>query len=198
MERYETINILADYINAKSYLEIGVQTGKTIRNVNIDHKVGVDPARTAKNTTHYISSDEYFRKFDEKFDIIYVDGLHHHEQCYVDILNAIKCLNEGGIIVVDDIYPKDEKHQRRRPTVSAWTGDVWKSWLRGRSEIKDFDFVCYDILYGTGVISKYTNFDKGYDLCSNWKKMPYEKFASDCENLLNLRTETQFIEDWKK
>ena len=69
--RADVINFYAKKIGAKSYLEIGVQTGATFHAVQIDHKVGVDPDPHSEATIH-TTSDLFFSLNGEKFDIIFV------------------------------------------------------------------------------------------------------------------------------
>lgn len=58
-----------------------------------------------------VSADDYVRKTDEKFDIIYLDPP-YHSNIYFDVLSSIverKILNEGGILALEfgaDYYKK--------------------------------------------------------------------------------------------
>ena len=48
------------------------------------------------------TSDDFFIKDKEDFDIIYVDGLHTYNQVKKDLINALKALKSDGIIICDD------------------------------------------------------------------------------------------------
>jgi predicted O-methyltransferase YrrM len=48
------------------------------------------------------TSDDFFIKNKENFDIIYVDGLHEYSQVKKDLINVLKFLNPDGIIICDD------------------------------------------------------------------------------------------------
>ena len=48
------------------------------------------------------TSDDFFIKNKEDFDIIYVDGLHTYNQVKKDLINALKALKSDGIIICDD------------------------------------------------------------------------------------------------
>jgi len=50
------------------------------------------------------TSDNFFIKNNEKFDIAYIDGSHEAEQVYRDINNAWTCLNVNGILICDDYF----------------------------------------------------------------------------------------------
>ena len=53
------------------------------------------------------TSNEFFIKNVEKFDIIYIDGWHEAPQVYKDINNSWDCLNINGIIICDDYFYGD-------------------------------------------------------------------------------------------
>ena len=50
------------------------------------------------------TSDNFFIKNKEKFDVIYIDGSHESMQVYKDINNAWNFLNAGGILICDDYF----------------------------------------------------------------------------------------------
>jgi predicted O-methyltransferase YrrM len=49
-----------------------------------------------------MTSDEFFASNSEKFDFIYVDGDHKASSVLKDGLNAVHCIEDGGIIAFDD------------------------------------------------------------------------------------------------
>ena len=59
MTRTELLNLIANYIYAETYLEIGVQRGVNFQKVNVKHKTGVDPDTNSAATIHK-PSDEFF------------------------------------------------------------------------------------------------------------------------------------------
>ena len=48
------------------------------------------------------TSNNFFKKNSENFDLIYVDGDHASEQVSLDIINSWKILNKGGFLILDD------------------------------------------------------------------------------------------------
>ena len=48
------------------------------------------------------TSNNFFKKNSENFDLIYVDGDHASEQVSLDINNSWKILNKGGYLILDD------------------------------------------------------------------------------------------------
>ena len=122
----------------ESYLEIGVEYGTSFKKIDIENKVGVDPDpkfeddRLIKKT-----SDDFFKENTQKFDVIFIDGMHQSDYVLRDFNNSIDCLNDGGIIFLDDILPINEREQYKIPIKHVyendilkyrepWTGDVWK------------------------------------------------------------------------
>ena len=127
MNRYDIINALIKKYNYKSYLEIGTQHGGCIKHVNCEHKVSVDIIKQYEHLTYEMSSDDYFAKFKDKFDIIFVDGLHTEDQTIKDITNALNVLNENGTIVAHDCLP-----DRKEATQMCWCGTSYMApiWFR--------------------------------------------------------------------
>ena len=127
LDHYRIIPHLAAKLAAKSYLEIGCADNQCFDTVPVAHKVGVDPER---GSTVRMTSDEFFFRNTEKFDLIFVDGLHNYEQVSKDIENSLSCLNAGGIIVMHDILPSNRfsaapnKKDKKNKGVVAWNGDV--------------------------------------------------------------------------
>jgi hypothetical protein len=139
MRRYDIINKIIKDKGFKNYLEIGVYTGQCIREVKAELKHGVDPGsegHVAQEVTHMMTSNDFFyeKDLDFKYDVIFIDGLHHSDQVDVDIKNALFHLVDGGAIVLHDCNPEQELYTLV-PRVSAiWHGDVYKSILRFRKK----------------------------------------------------------------
>jgi hypothetical protein len=141
------VNTLGGGVN---YLEIGVRSGSTFEGVLATARTGVEP-HPAFDTQHLpdgvkmfiMTSDEFFASLDPgtRFDIVFVDGLHHYEQAYRDTINALRHLSPHGLLLLDDVVPSDGgsavrdvdeamRLQRaagvRRP---LWHGDVYRTVL---------------------------------------------------------------------
>lgn len=146
MLRSDVLQPLIDLSDEKCYLEIGVEGGGTFHALRAKRKVAVDPifrfdVPTPRLTDaveyHEITSDEYFGKtpISEKFDVIYIDGLHTVEQTLRDLLNAIERLRPDGVIVIDDVLPtswaasldfqSDAAFVRGLLPSERWDGDNW-------------------------------------------------------------------------
>jgi predicted O-methyltransferase YrrM len=129
MDRIYIINYLIKKNNAKKYLEIGICDGSNFENVKIDYKIGVDPDSPCQNIIRK-SSDDFFKDNTEKFDVIFIDGLHHSDQVYRDIINSLDCLNPSGLIICHDMLPTSEHMQEIPFRGGAWTGDCWKAFVK--------------------------------------------------------------------
>ena len=153
MRRTDIIQSLIDKIGAKKYLEVGVSAGENFREIKCDTKVGVDPEPNTPATIH-VTSDDFFKTNKEKFDVIFIDGLHHADQVYRDIANALLCLNDDGYIVCHDMNPELEQHQVIPFNGGIWNGDCWKAYVQLRQERDDLAMYVVDTDYGCGVIKK--------------------------------------------
>ena len=133
------------------YLEVGVAGGRTFNGVTAARKVAVDPkfkfevgevkSNQPTASYHQVPSDEYFGflvESGERFDVIYLDGLHTFEQTLRDFCNAIRYLAPNGVIVVDDVMPSSyfaslrdlaqfrAVRKGRKDISDAWMGDVYR------------------------------------------------------------------------
>ena len=100
------IHIIQEIINLKkfsNYLEIGCDQDENFSQINVKNKIGVDPK---SGGTHRMTSDIFFKNNKDKFDIIFLDGLHTYEQTIKDINNAIQRIQDNGIILIHDCLPK--------------------------------------------------------------------------------------------
>ena len=133
MKRWDIINIAIEKYGYKDYLEIGLDSGICRDSVNVDNKTTVDPSTVCVKPTHNMTSDAFFLQNKDKFDVIFIDGLHEAQQVYKDILNSLDVLKDGGMIFCHDMLPNSEAVQAV-PRISAlWTGDCWKALFRLKS-----------------------------------------------------------------
>jgi len=140
---------IGELLRAKSYLEVGVNQGKTFNRLNFEYKTAVDP-RFKFDTKDFLkegvtfyedTSDAFFsaKLTSELFDVIFLDGMHTFHQTFKDFVNSIACSHERTVWLIDDVIPLDiygslpDQKQgvnlRRSETNSTsgnWTGDVYK------------------------------------------------------------------------
>lgn len=189
MIRTDIINYLVDRCKATSYLEIGVWNGVNLNSIRCKHKVAVDPDPLTAATIH-CTSDEFFESNSQKFDVIFIDGLHEHHQVYKDIVNSLACLNPGGYIVCHDMNPACEEFQRVPYSgKDIWNGDCWKALVQIRSERDDITVQTVDADYGCGII--YKSPSSCLDL--QGLAITYDNFDKNRKNWLNLISTEEFL-----
>lgn len=187
--RTDIIQYLINKFQFTSYLEIGIHKSENFNKIIIDYKVSVDPDINT-NAIYHLTSDDFFTQNKEKFDIIFIDGLHTAEQVKKDIVNSLKVLNRNGYIIVHDCNPLDEFLARSVDEFLKdgyyWNGDVYKGYLEAVQEY-NLAYATVDTDWGVGVISGHKmNYLDIEDLT-------YEKFDKNREKLLNLISPSEFI-----
>lgn len=193
--RTHLVNYLIQEAGYASYLEIGVDhPGKHFDKVNCSNKVGVDPAGRCD---HVMTSDAYFDIYDDKFDLIFIDGLHTEVQVMKDIQNAQERLNEGGTIVVHDCNPASRYLQRPYEEYQAkggpWTGTVWKAIAELRMTRDDLEVFVVDMDYGVGIIRKGSQ--QLFEPKTKNPELTYDFLVENRNELLHLHTAEQFMEN---
>lgn len=129
--RTKTINSIIIEKEYTDYLEIGIADGSNIRAIKCHTKVGVDPI--APSLSHgglrlvTATSDDFFSTNKDKFDLVFIDGLHYAEQVERDIVNAYASLKAGGMILIHDCNPFTEEMATVPRIQDQWTGDVYKA-----------------------------------------------------------------------
>ncbi len=192
MKRTDILNTLIEKYGYKSYLEVGTQDpSSNFDLINAECKVSIDPFPRGE-VTFVGTSDEYFESIDEnaKFDIIFIDGLHHADQVLKDIENSLNHLSDNGTIVCHDCLPTTEKMQERDDHGGEWTGDVWKAIAELRVESIDLDIKVVDTDYGCGIIRRGTNIP--YETTDNYKS--YYHYSMNKWRMLNIISPEQFLQ----
>lgn len=175
----ELLNYLAKMINAKYYLEIGVlNVLNNFKQINVEFKEGVDPT-VDHPAISKMTSDEFFTSTDrwfENYDLIFVDGLHHDDQAKRDALNGYNALNIGGVMLIHDCNPPEERITHQPRDNKVWCGGVYKTVSQITSEkfTIDFDFGCC-------IIRK-----TDQPLTFSDEEITWEKFDANRKEYLNL------------
>jgi hypothetical protein len=193
MKRWDIINNIIKKFKYNSYLEVGTQDpNSNFNKIDILEKVSIDPV-PAGPVTFVGTSDEYFNSIssDTKFDIIFIDGLHHSNQVLKDIDNSLKHLNENGTIVCHDCLPTTERMQERYDHGGEWTGDVWKAIAQLRKESTNLDIKVVDTDYGCGIIRRGVNIP--FEVYND-DYLAYEYFQFFKNDMMNVITINQFLE----
>ena len=105
------IRDLVKTTNCKKYLELGVADGSNIYLIKdyVEKCVGVDVKDRLENKNkieyNLMTTDDFFSKNSETFDIIFIDANHYWLYVRRDFENSLKVLNEFGIIFLHDTDP---------------------------------------------------------------------------------------------
>ena len=181
------IEIIQSYINKysyKNYLEIGVEGGHCFTAVKCENKTGVDPDKSSKATVHK-TSDDFFAENKEKFDIIFIDGLHHSDAVEKDIANSLECLSEGGTVLMHDCLPTNEFMQLiPLTTQDEWTGDTWKAYVKCRQERSDVSMFVINDDHGVGVIRK--GFQNKLNISVDINYQNFEIYKQEWMNVISV------------
>jgi hypothetical protein len=180
--RYEIIQETIIRKNYKSYLEIGCDQDALFSKIAIDKKIGVDPLSggTVRDT-----SDNFFKKNNTKFDVIFIDGLHEYDQVKKDINNSLLFLNDNGVIFLHDCMPMRFIFQAVPRATSLWNGDVWKNIVESRTK-PEIDTYVIHADQGVGMILKKPN-KKILNLSiNNFKKLKFKDYFYNYKEYLNV------------
>ena len=188
IKRYDIINYLIDKYKLINYLEIGVFQGENIRKVKASHKDGVDPGHEAyvvPEVNYPMTSDDFFDLLkgheDIKYDIIFIDGLHHADQVEKDIKNSLNHIVDGGFIVLHDCNPVSYEAQLIPRQTIAWNGDVWKAFVDFKAHYPKMECCVIDTDFGVGVIKVGEQAVTFQDQILDW-----DYFSNNRKELLNL------------
>jgi hypothetical protein len=149
------------------YLEIGVFDNESFNSIPlpVKNKFGVDPAQGGNIRK---TSDVFFRTNKNKFNVIFIDGLHEYIQCQKDILNSLKSLKKNGIILIHDLLPKNKFVSAVPRKQDIWTGDVWK--------------IAVELTNSHNVLFKIANIDHGIGILIPKFNYQYKKMNNELLN----------------
>lgn len=195
MTRYDIINSFISERGYKRYLEIGTKHGDCLTRVDAPVRISVDPDPQSV-ASYVMTSDEFFLmtqltpSMENEFcpDIIFIDGLHEHNQVYRDIENALAILSPGGVIILHDCLPTSEKMQEHHTESqdALWTGDVWKAFVRARAKLP-YEMYTINTDFGCGIID--TRIRKRSDTAgmpTDMERMTYEQFLQN-QHWMNIK-----------
>ena len=179
--RWDLIEYLTNKYKYSDYLEIGCDQDQLFSKVKIKNKTGVDPTNGGNIRK---TSDEFFKENKNKFDIIFIDGLHTYNQVKKDILNSINCLKDEGIVLVHDCMPDSLSKQAVPRYRMSWNGDVWKAIVDLRQN-ENLDIYTCKIDQGIGVIKKKRN-SSILKIEKNIKDLKFKDYYKNYEKYLRV------------
>jgi hypothetical protein len=128
----ELITEIVKQLNCSTYLELGIYDGTNLINVSkyVDRIISVDIKDIRKQHVgefHLKTTDEFFENFNEMVDVVFIDADHNFESVKKDFKNALKILNEFGVIILHDTDPIELKY-----IDPGYCGDSYKmdGWVR--------------------------------------------------------------------
>jgi len=228
MVRSAVIQNIINKKKAKDYLEIGVFEGDCFRNITAKRKFAVDPAfkiawelrkdtfwkklkrKTVNSFENYcqVTSDDFFEKNKNlMFDVVFIDGLHTHQQSLKDTLHALDQLKDGGVIILHDCNPVTETQAYPAQSIDdaraaklagwtgAWSGDVWKTILQLRVTRDDLSVFVLNCDTGLGIIKKGKSKRLELQLFNDIEHLPYQFLEKYREEILNLKP-VEYLEEF--
>jgi len=191
MDKAFLLRLLVAKYHYKSYLEIGCRHDTTYKQIDVPRKVGVDPV---SGGTFRGTSDEFFSANKDKFDLIFVDGLHEHEQVLRDVRNGLDTLNSNGTIVLHDCLPKDAA-AAAYPQGSApfWNGTVYRAVAQLRCD-PSIDVVTLDADWGLAVVRQRPNTDLLTSLPST--PLTFADYLSERDEIMRVVCSLDVLNDW--
>jgi hypothetical protein len=139
MTVYEFLETVHQAYRPRSYLEIGIKTGRSLA-LSRTKTVAVDPdfaitweidcdVQVVKATSDdFFARDDCLERFpDGLVDLAFVDGLHLFEYALRDFMNVERRAAWTSVILIDDVLPRTvARASRDRGMLTAWSGDVYK------------------------------------------------------------------------
>jgi hypothetical protein len=195
----------------QSYLEIGVNKGKSLASVTCS-SVGIDPKFILSSEVvgkkpflflAQMTSDDFFSRFDlfsffpNGVDVAFLDGMHLFEYLLRDFINAEKFAHKDSVYFMHDCLPINYEMAERVRNGRArldqqfgtyWTGDVWKLYPILKEFRPDLEITILDCP-PTGLVMIRNMDSKSTILRDNYDAIVarYSDVVLDEEGLLRLR-----------
>lgn len=127
-------------LKPRSYLEIGVASGKTIalaaahtRAVSVDPEPAIRQPLGRNVQIIKATSDEFFAHHDvttlfgqSRIELAFIDGMHHFEFALRDFVAIERLASPRSTIMLHDCYPLDRRTSERVRSTVFWSGDCWR------------------------------------------------------------------------
>ena len=138
MSRHQMIALLHERLQPRTYLEVGVRNGASLE-LSRARTIGIDPAfridREIRCDVQLVraTSDDFFARPDAvnhfegvPVDLAFIDGMHLSEFALRDFINVEPLMASTGVVIFDDVLPRNALEAARDRRTASWTGDVYK------------------------------------------------------------------------
>jgi hypothetical protein len=136
----EILAALLACLRPRTYLEIGVSSGKSIVLAGPQTlAIGVDPAPKIRFTLgpnvriFQTASDAFFARQDViglfgglRVELAFIDGMHHFEFALRDFVSIERVAAPGSTVLLHDCYPLNRRTAERERSTVFWSGDCWR------------------------------------------------------------------------
>jgi len=138
MTRHELLGLVHQRMQPRTYLEIGIRTGNSMalsrtRSIGVDPYFKIDKPIRCDVQLIKATSDDVFAGDDPlahfggvPVDLAFIDGMHLSEFALRDFINIEPFMADTGVIVIDDVLPRNGLEAARDRKTEPWTGDVYK------------------------------------------------------------------------
>ncbi|MCW2748116.1 MAG: type 11 methyltransferase [Nocardioidaceae bacterium] len=138
MSRHQLLGELHQLLAPRTYLEIGVNDGASLTLsgstlIAIDPKFAISHPLSCDLALVQATSDEFFAGDDPcahfegvPIDLAFIDGMHLSEFALRDFMNTERYMSPAGVVVLDDMLPRNSLEASRDRLTLDWTGDVYK------------------------------------------------------------------------
>jgi hypothetical protein len=138
MTRHELLQVLHDRTRPRTYLEIGIRTGNSMalsrtRSIGVDPFFKIDKPIQCDVQLIKATSDDFFARDNPlahfngvAVDLAFIDGMHLSDFALRDFINIEPFMADTGVVVLDDVLPRNGLEAARNRKTEPWTGDVYK------------------------------------------------------------------------
>ena len=140
--RHDFLHALHELLRPATYLEIGVQTGRSLAQAvppTFAHAVDPEPQISVPIAVRHqvfpMTSDRFFEEVGRTvgldlppYDLAFIDGMHLVEYALRDFIGVERHARPDGrtVAVFDDVLPYSAAIAGREPLPGDWAGDVYK------------------------------------------------------------------------
>ncbi len=197
---------LHQWLKPETYLEIGVETGKTLAlaqpptiAVGVDPEPKIQSTFTAQTQVFPLTSDIFFASHSfakvtgkSTVSLAFLDGLHQFQQTLRDFMNVEKLAEPRTVVLIHDCLPLNAFTAAPTRKSQFWSGDPWKVIVCLKKYRPDLDiFVIPAQPTGLGVVRRLDSssdaLEKNWDgIMAEYTDMPYVYTLENRNSVFNV------------